>query len=438
MSNFSYIAVDPHGSESRGTLEVADQAEALQRIRQMGLFPTKLAETRPGGVLTLARPPARGSSPADPRVPTRPVENRARPVWVFGRKIKVAQLTLFTRQLATLIEAGMPLLRGLRVLQEQEQSRRFKWIIGDLAAEIENGSTLAEALNTYPKVFSRLYVNMVRAGEIGGALDVTLGRLAEFMEKSQKIRGKVKAAMFYPLAVLSVATGVLVLLMTYVVPRFRGVFEGLLEGRPLPPFTMFVFRLSDALTHHLGFILIAAVMVVLAINLLVHTQTGRWAVDKLKLGLPVVGPLFRKLAISRFTRNLGTLISNGVPILQALTIVKETAGNLVVARLIGVVHENVKQGEPIAPTLKGSQLFPPMVSGMVDVGEQTGALPEMLMKVANNYDDEVDNATNALTSLLEPVLLVFLAVLVGSIVIAMFLPLIYVVSEGIPTGPREE
>ncbi len=422
MSNYSYLAVDPHGAVMRGTLEVADQSEALRRIKEMGLFPTKL----------LAAPEPKATKPCRPGPSV-----LGRPIRLPGlrSRVRMARLAVFTRQLATLVEAGMPLLRGLRVLAEQEESPTLKRVITGISDSIESGNSLTEALSAHPKVFNRLYVNMAKAGEIGGALEITLRRLAEFMEKAQKIRGRVKAAMFYPCAVLCVAAGIVTLMMTFVVPRFRLVFEGLGNGS-LPPFTLFVFNLSQALTQHFWILpaVIGAGGFVFVLSL--RTVWGRWLFDRLKLALPIVGPLFRKLAISRFSRTLGTLVSNGVPILQALTIVRETAGNVVVGQVVGTLHERVKEGEPIAPTLKGSHVFPALVAGMVDVGEQTGALPEMLMKVADNYDEEVDNATSALTSILEPILIVLLAVIVGSIVIAMFLPILHF--DPSATGPRGE
>jgi type IV pilus assembly protein PilC len=345
--------------------------------------------------------------------------------------IKSAHLSIFTRQLATLVEAGMPLLRSLRILQEQEENYSLKRVIGGVSASIEEGASLTEALREHPKVFNDLYLNMVRAGEIGGALEITLKRLAEFMEKGQKIRGKVKAAMFYPCAVMMVATGIVTLLLVFVLPRFKTVFSDLLNGQPLPAFTRFVFGVSDGIAHRAPVVAAGLVCAVVFVMLALRTVWGRCVFDRFKISMPLLGPLFRKLAISRFSRTLGTLMANGVPILQSLTIVKDTAGNMLVGRLIADVHENVKQGEPIAPTLKGSSLFPAMVAGMVDVGEQTGALPDMLMKVADVYDEEVDNATGALTSLLEPIMIVLLAVVVGSIVIAMFLPLIGLINGGV-------
>ena len=420
MSSYSYVAVDPTGIEMRGSIEVADQSEALRRIKEMGLFPTKLLDTterRP------VRSPARLHSAARS-------SKRKLAVPLFQGRVKPKVLTTFTRQLATLVEAGLPLLRGLRLLEEQEVNPTMKAVVARLSDSVEGGSSFGEAVAAQPKIFNALYVNMVRAGEISGALEVTLQRLAEFMEKAQKIKGKVTAALFYPGAVLTVAAAILGLLMVYVVPRFQQVFEGLSNGRPLPAFTMFVFGVSNAVCHHIMAVMIGVFMTIVAFSLLVRTNLGRRLFDSFKLTMPILGAVFRKAAIARFARTLGTLASNGVPILQALNIVKDTAGNVVVGSVVSSVHENVKQGEPIAPTLKASGVFPAMVAGMVDVGEQTGALPEMLMKVADNYDDEVDDATNAMASLLEPIMIVLLAVIVGSIVIAMFLPIISIIPDG--------
>ena len=420
MSSYSYVALDSRGLELRGTLNVPDQDEALRRIKEMGLFPTKVStapEANPAGTGAL---------------PRTNVLKRAANVSIpgLGGRVKPATLSEFTHNLATLIQTGMPLLRGLQLLQEQEENREMKRVIGEVARGIESGNSLAEALAAHPKVFSRLYVNMVKAGELGGALDVTLGRLAEFMEKAQRIKGKVKAALFYPCAVLFVAAMVLGVMVAFVIPRFKLVFDGLLNGLRLPTFTTFVFNFSENVQRHILGITTGLAACVGIFLLLLRTRQGRWSFDRLKLGAPVLGPVFRKAAISRFARTLGTLSGSGVPVLQALTILKETAGNVVVRNVIATVHEQVKQGEPIAPTLRASRVFPAMVAGMVDVGEQTGALPEMLTKIADKCDDDVDNAATAITSLLEPVLLVFLAVVVGSIVIAMFLPLVDIIGQG--------
>ena len=424
MSDYTYVAINPQGSEARGILTAADQNEALKRIKAMGLFPTKVGPAK-------SSLPQRSQSRAKLSLKDR--DNRLASL-LFPRSIKAAHLAVFTRQLATLIDAGMPLLRSLRILEEQEENHGFRRVLGEVSEAIEEGASLAEALGAHPKIFNNLYLNMVKAGEIGGALEITLQRLAEFMEKGQRIRGKVKAAMFYPCAVMFVAAGIVSLLLLFVLPRFQAVFNDMLNGQPLPAFTRFVIGISELLVHRAPFVGGAIIALVVLLTLALRTRSGRMLFDSFKISVPILGPLFRKLAISRFSRTLGTLISNGVPILQSLTIVKETAGNVIVGSVIAAVHENVKQGEPMAPTLKASRLFPAMVAGMVDVGEQTGALPDMLIKVADVYDNEVDSATSALTSLLEPVMIVLLAVVVGSIVIAMFLPIIYIIGGGVNTN----
>ena len=420
MPKFNYVAMDAHGKESKGTLEVGSQNEALSRVKEMNLYPTKIVEVE--------KQKEKGDKKAKPQA--RPGGKKKAGVNInikipgLGGGVKSKVLCTFTRQLATLVDAGLPLLRGLRVLEKQERNVTLRDIIGELAVSIEGGSTFSEGLAQHPKVFNRLFVNMVKAGELGGVLEVVRNRLAEFMEKAQKIKGKVVAAMFYPIAVLVVATGIMFILMTMVIPKFKEVFSGLAEGAQLPAFTRFVMDISDAVRYHLVTTLVVVAIFVVAFMLFKKTKFGRHVWDKFQLKMPAVGPVISKVAISRFTRTLGTLVSSGVPILQALTIVKETAGNVIISNAVSAVHESVKEGETITAPLEGSGVFPPMVISMVDVGEQTGALPEMLLKIADNYDEEVDNAVAAMTSLLEPIMIVCLAVIVGSIVIAMFLPLI--------------
>jgi len=424
MPRFSYKALDSNGAESKGVLEVGSQNEAISRIKEMGLYPMNIVEIDKvkESKGSKGKPRSADKGKAKPKGKKGQINLNLRLPGMGGVKSKV--LTTFTRQLATLIDAGLPLLRGLRVLEKQERNPNLKRIIDELAVSIEGGSTFSEGLAQHPKVFNRLFVNMVKAGELGGVLEVVLNRLAEFMEKAQKIKGKVIAAMFYPIAVLVVAVAILIVLMVIVIPKFREVFEGLGEGRPLPAFTLLVLGISETVKDHFLVTVIGVVAVFILFRLLLKTEVGRRAWDKFKLKVPAMGPVISKVAIARFTRTLGTLVSSGVPILQALTIVKETSGNVIVANAIGAVHESVKEGETITAPLESSGVFPPMVISMVDVGEQTGALPEMLLKIADNYDDEVDNAVSAMTSLLEPIMIVCLAVIVGSIVIAMFLPLI--------------
>jgi type IV pilus assembly protein PilC len=422
MTTFAYSAVDSQGKETKGTIQTANQAEALQRLKEMGFFPTKVAAMVPplSPGARLQRHAARLGLKSNPDTAPAPRSFRGR--------IKTKRLALFTRQLATLLEAGMPLLRSLRLLQEQETHPPLQRVITELGLAIEGGNTFSEALSQYPKVFNHLYVSMIKAGELGGMLETTLQRLADFMEKAEKIKRKVKAAMFYPAAVVVVATAVMTLMTLFIIPKFKEVFLSLGEGLPLPAFTRFVFGISDAIKNHFLIGFAAAAILTIFFLLSLRTHSGRRAFDYFKLKAPVFGPVFRKLAISRFTRTFGTLVSSGVPILQALTIVKEATGNVIMGGLVGRVHENVKQGESIVGPLRGSGIFPAMVAGMVDVGEQTGALPEMLNKIADNYDDEVDNSVAAMLSLLEPIMIVFLAVVVGSIVIAMFLPILQIIN----------
>jgi type IV pilus assembly protein PilC len=430
--------MDAHGKESKGTLEVASQNEAIGRVKEMGLFPTKIVEIEKVKEKSDKKSGSAPKAGAKGKGKGLNMNINIKIPGLSGR-VKSKVLTTFTRQLATLVDAGLPLLRGLRVLEKQERNPTLKSIISELAVAIEGGSTFSEGLAQHPKVFNRLFVNMVKAGELGGVLEVVLNRLSEFMEKAQKIKGKVVAAMFYPIAVLVVATVILTILMVYVIPKFKEVFAGMLDNAQLPAFTRLVLGISDVIKDHFIYTVCGLAVFVVLFMLFKRTRFGRHVWDKFKLKVPIVGPVVSKVAISRFTRTLGTLVSSGVPILQALTIVKETAGNVIVGNAVGAVHESVKEGETITAPLEASGVFPPMVISMVDVGEQTGALPEMLLKIADNYDDEVDNAVSAMTSLLEPVMIVFLAVIVGSIVIAMFLPLIELMNKvGSTPGEKGE
>lgn len=427
MPKFNYVAMDSRGKETKGTLEVASQNEAIGRLKEMGYFPTKVVEAEKPKEKGADKKKAAAPAPAAGAKKKGRSLNFAIPG--LGGKVKPKVLTTFTRQLATLVDAGLPLLRGLRVLEKQEKSPVLKRIINDLAISIEGGSTFSEGLAQHPKVFNRLFVNMVKAGELGGVLEVVLNRLAEFQEKAQKIKGKVKAAMFYPVAVMVVAVIILTVLMVFVVPKFKQIFNDMLEGAELPKFTQFVLGISEFVAGNVLVTIAGAVVLFILLKLFLRTKVGAKLWDRLALSFPLLGPVVSKVAIARFTRTLGTLVSSGVPILQALTIVKETSGNIIISEAVTGIHESVKEGETITAPMESCKVFPPMVISMVDVGEQTGALPEMLMKVADNYEEEVDNAVSAMTSLLEPIMIVFLAVIVGSIVIALFLPLITLIDQ---------
>jgi type IV pilus assembly protein PilC len=349
-------------------------------------------------------------------------------ITLFQKKtISSKVLMIFTRQLATLIDAGLPLLRGLTVLAKQEKDVVLKNTINALADSVQGGSTFSESMAQHPAIFNKLYINMVKAGELGGVLELVLTRLAEFQEKAQKIKNKVVSAMMYPLIVLVIAMLIMVFLLTFIVPKFEAIFKDMLGNKPLPGITVFVIDLSRALQDHWPYFLGGGFVLFVGFKVLSSNAKGRAFLDSLMLKLPLFGDLTRKSSISRFSRTLGTLVTSGVPILQALNITRDTAGNAVIAEAVTKVHDAVKEGESIVAPLEASGVFPPMVISMVDVGEETGQLPEMLLKIAEVYDDEVDNAVEGLTSMLEPIMIVFLALVVGTIVIALFMPLIEVI-----------
>ncbi|MFL6519110.1 MAG: type II secretion system F family protein [Chthoniobacterales bacterium] len=424
MPRFTYIALDSRGQESTGSVDAATTNEAVGELRRAGYFPTHLSEeSAVAAAQTKTRPQKKAKAPRSGG------KTGSINIVLFRRRtVKPKVLMIFTRQLATLIDAGLPLLRGLNVLAKQERDSVLKNTINNLADSIQGGSTFSEALAQHPRIFNDLYVNMVKAGELGGVLEVVLTRLAEFQEKAQKIKNKVVAAMVYPLIVLVLAVGIMTFLLVFIVPRFEAIFHDMLGDKPLPTITIFVIGVSSFVQNHWAILLGALAAFMLGYKIIARTRSGRNVIDRIKLRAPLFGDLIRKTAISRFSRTLGTLVTSGVPILQALTITRETAGNSVIARAISQVHDSVKEGESIRLPLEASGAFPPMVISMIDVGEETGELPEMLLKIAEVYDDEVDNSVAALTSLLEPIMIVFLALVVGTIVIALFMPLISIIS----------
>ena len=422
MPRYNYVALDSRGQESTGLVEAPSPNEAIGRLRQAGYFPTNVYEEGKGG----RDGHRKRATPATLRV----AKSRSRKnIVIFQRKsVKNRTLMIFTRQLATLIDAGLPLLRSLNVLAKQERDGVLKNTINTLADSVQNGSTFSESLEQHPVIFNKLYVNMVKAGELGGVLELVLGRLAEFQEKAQKIKNKVIGALVYPVIVLVLAMGIMAFLFVFIVPKFQLIFHEMLGDKPLPAITQFVISVSNFVKNH-GFILLGIIVfVIAAYKFIARTSTGRHVIDRIKLRMPLFGNLIRKSAVSRFSRTLGTLVTSGVPILQALNITRETAGNSVIADAITKVHDSVKEGESIVHPLEVSGAFPPMVISMIDVGEETGQLPEMLLKIAEVYDDEVDNAVAGLTSMLEPIMIVVLALVVGTIVIALFTPLISIIS----------
>jgi len=432
MATFQYIAKDGSGQEKRGMVEAGDRSGAIAAIRAQGLMPTALGEVKGGG----AAKPAAAKKSASAKKPAKKGGgigskeiNIKLPKFLRPKKVKAKDLTAFTRQLATLVNAGLPLMRCIEVLKKQKMAPAMADCLDGISENIAGGGTFSDALTAYPKIFDNLYVNMVKAGEAGGVLEVVLNRLAEFAEKAQKIKNKVKGAMIYPSVVLFAAIGITAFLLVTVIPKFQQVFNDILGGAELPAVTEFVMGISEFVQHN-GFQLLAIVAAIVVIyKVFGKTPFGAYQLDKMRISMPVIGTLVRRTAISQFSRTLGTLLASGVPILQALVIVRDTTGNRVVRKAIQTVHDAVKEGESMTDPLASSKVFPPMVVSMVQVGEETGALPDMLTRIANTYDDEVDNAVAGMTAAIEPALIIFLAVVVGTIVIAMFLPMIKIISS---------
>ena len=401
MPEYTYEALDKGGKQVRGVIDASSEEVIVEKLRNMGYYPLNVVinKSKAGQVDVLALPGLR----------------------VIFHRVKLKHVMTFTRQLATLIDAGLPILRSLHILQEQVESAIFKEKIRQISKDIESGGTLSEALAKHPKVFDGLYVNMVRAGEMGGVLEAVLNKIAEFLEKRQAIIGKVRSAMMYPLVVMTLAVAIVSFILLVIIPKFKDIFDQL--GAELPFLTQLLIDLSYLLANQTIWVIIALIVVWQVFKKINSTKEGKYFFDRLKLKLPVFGDLFRKTAIVRFASTLSTLITSGVPILQALDIVRETSGNEVVTRAMDTVYASVKDGETIHEPLSKCKVFPPLVVHMVAVGEETGAIDQMLTKVAEAYEREVDDTVNALTSILEPVLIVFLGAIVGVIVVALYLPL---------------
>lgn len=411
MPMFKYEALDAQGVGVKDEIEALSQKEAVSKIRNMGYFPTKVQQ-------------AGAKKRAAARAVARPRKRRG-----AGGRVKVKLVTQFARQLSTLQDAGLPILRSLRILQEQQKSGTFKRVIGYVADDIEGGATLSEALGRFPRAYDRLFVNMVAAGEAGGVLDLILSRIADFMEKASKLKARVKSAMIYPIAVLSAAFVILLGLMKYVVPKFMEVLTEMVDEE-LNQVTKTVLGISDWIAYRFGWLILICVPfgLVILLRFVRKFKAGRIVLDSIKLRLPVIGQLSSKIAVTRWTRTLGTLISAGVPILDALQVTRETAGNEVFARMLGNVHNSIRQGDTFAGPLRQSKTVDLIVSNMVAVGEETGDLDRMLTKVADNYDEQVEVLVASLMSLLEPVMIVVLGGVVMVIVMAIFLPMIQVIS----------
>jgi type IV pilus assembly protein PilC len=417
MPKFRYTALDINGEEKTGTLNASDQTAATAQLKNKGLFPTEITGTD-------LKIPISGTPSKHGKGLSMEIHLPAALSVVHPK-----QLMVLTRQMATLIHAGLPLLRGLHILQRQESNPALKRAVGKIAESIESGSTFADALANHPRIFNRLYINMVKAGEAGGVLDIVLERLASYMEKAQKIKNRVTSAMTYPLVVLLASSAIMVFLMVAIIPKFETIFADMLDGRALPPLTLFVMGVSDHIKN--GWPIGCGILIglILLVEILKRFRIGRIILDSLKLAFPLFGNLTRMAALARFARTLGTLMESGVAVLQALTIVKETQSNEIISSAVQKIHDNIKEGESMAAPVEAIRIFPPIFGGMVEVGEETGELPAMLLKTADMYEDEVDNVVAGLSSILEPLLIIILAIVVGTIVIAMFLPMVSIIGN---------
>lgn len=423
MAMFQFEAMNAAGQEVKSEVEAGTADEAIGKIRQQGYFPTKVREKVAKKAKAGAAPTAAPSAPG-----AGPKKGGGLGSISFGT-ISTKAITQFTRQLSTLQDAGLPILRSLKILWQQQKSGPLKTVLDQVASDVESGSTLSEAMGRHPKAFDRLYVNMVQAGETGGVLDVILQRLAEFMEKAQRLKRKVIGAMIYPSVVVIFSVLIVVGIMIFVVPKFREIFRDFRTN--LPALTEWLLATSDWIAAQYGWAVIlgAPFAVWILLKLIGKSRAGRKVLDVLKLHLPVIGQIIAKTAIARFTRTLGTLLAAGVPILDALNITRETVGNVVFEEALQKVHDAIREGESFASPLRAAKVCDSIVTNMIDVGEETGDLDKMLMKIADNYDEEVDVLIGSLVSLLEPVMVVSLGAIVGLIVVALFLPLVKLIQS---------
>ncbi|MEA2734226.1 MAG: type pilus assembly protein PilC [Humisphaera sp.] len=417
MPTYAYVAMNSSGQEVKEEVDANSSEEAIAKIRSKGYFPTKVKEKA-------AKKAKKKGGGGGEEAPT--AAKKKMPLSIGGVPRK--QLVAFTRQLSTLQDAGLPILRSLQILEQQQKPGLLKAIIGGVAEEVEGGGTLSDAMAKYPKAFDKLYVNMINAGEAGGVLDLILARLADFMEKAAKLKKKVIGAMIYPGVVISIAIGIVSMIMIFVIPKFETIFNDF--GTKLPPITQILLDISRWFANWGWAYVVASPIVFSLIWKLIRTsEGGKYATDAIKLKVPILGNILGKSAIARFTRTLGTLISAGVPILDAINITKETCGNEVYSRALAKVHDAIREGESMADPLRATKTCDAIVVNMVDVGEETGDLDKMLIKVADNYDSDVDVLVGSLISILEPVMVVILGVIVGFIVIALFMPMISLIQN---------
>jgi len=414
MPTFQFEAMDQTGKEVKDTIDAATQEEAQQLIRQRGFFVTKIAE--------------RSKSQKGKKNPAAAKKSGSRKKKSFTiGKISNKQLCLFTRQLSTLQDAGLPILRSLKILENQCKPGVLKNALGDVVEDIESGSTLSEAFAKHPKAFDRLYCNMIKAGEAGGALEAILQRLADFKEKAQTLKRRVKGAMVYPIVVILVAVVIVGFILYFIIPKFEAIFADF--GVDLPGMTVFLIKASHVVVQKFWLVLLIPFLIWVFIKLLYRNKTGAYILDKLWLYIPVMGTIIEKSTVARTMRTLGTLVQSGVPILESLNIVKDTAGNAVFERAFGRIYDSIREGETIAQPLRESRIVDDIVVNMIDVGEETGDLDTMLNKIADNYEEEVEVLVDSLVSLLEPIMIVVLGGIIGFIVIALFLPLIQLITK---------
>ena len=398
MPIFKWEGKTLKGQLKKGEFEAPDEAAVRINLRQQNIIPTKIVSK--GKEIKFSLP--------------------------FGKKVKQRSIAIFTRQLATMIDAGLPLVQSLEILSSQQEHKLFKNIIREIREDVEGGSTFAGALKKHPATFNDLYTNLVVAGEEGGILDTILTRLANYIEKAEALKKKVKSALVYPSTIVGVAVIVVAILMIFVIPVFEQMFSSAGQTLPLP--TLIVMTMSKIIKKYVVIIIPVLILLGFLLKKYYQTENGKTLIDRLLLKLPVFGPLFQKIAVARFSRTLGTLVSSGVPILDGLTIVSRTSGNKTIETAILNARASIREGETIAEPLGRSGIFPPMVIQMISVGESTGALDSMLSKIADFYEEEVDLAVGNLTSLLEPLLMVFLGVVIGGVVISMYLPIFQMAS----------
>ena len=396
MATFVYTGRTLAGDARRGEIQAANMAQATAALRRQQIVPSTITQKKAGGL-------------AGFKIPG------------LTRGVKTKELVIFSRQFATMIDAGLPLVQCLDILSSQQENPEFKRVLLDVKGSVEGGSTFADALRKHPRVFDDLYVNLIAAGEVGGILDTILNRLSSFLEKAEKLKGKIKSAMTYPVAVIVIAILVVTGLLVWVVPIFQDMFSSF--GQALPAPTQVVVSLSNIFKKAWYLVFGATGAAIFGLTRIYRTQKGRKLMDSLFLKIPVIGDLIRKTAVARFTRTLGTMLSSGVPILEALDIVSKTSGNVIIEEAIMKARTSLSQGKTLADPLIETKVFPGMVTSMIAVGEQTGALDAMLTKIADFYEEEVDAAVDALTSLIEPMLMAFLGVVVGGLVIALYLPI---------------